>query len=152
MTARKPYEGTSVPIWRSQDELRKFLIRFDADQFTFGEGRDWAGLEFVHHDVLVRVRCPVKPGDPALVKGHLASDDKQGKADERERERVWRVLVHSVKARLVAVDEGLETFEQAFLAHVVDPGSGRTVWDQMQPAIASGAFRLGGPGLRELGR
>lgn len=154
MVQRKPYERTEVPVQRSQDEVRRLLLRFGAEQFTFGEGRDWAGIEFVHADQLVRLRCPVVLGDPALVtdRGHISHTDRQAKADEAERARVWRVLVNSVKCRLVAVEEGLETFEQAFLSHLVDPGSGATVWEAMRPSVEGGAFHLGRGGLRELNR
>lgn len=145
---RKPYENTEVPVSRSQDELRRHLSRFGAEQFSFGEGRDWAGVEFVHANKLVRLRCPVRPGDVGAVRSHLSNEEKRIRADEAERARVWRVLVHSVKARLVAVEEGLETFEQAFLSHLVDPSSNRTVWEAMGEIVASRRFELGGSGLR----
>lgn len=151
------YAGTDVPVSKSQDELRGLLIKFGAMQFTFGEGRDWAGVEFVHSDHLVRVRCPLRTPtdrDVAAFKSasHVADRDVAvARLFERETMRVWRVLVWSVKARLVAVDEGLETFEQAFLSHLVDPGSGRTLWEAIREPIEAGAMQIGGVGLRALG-
>jgi hypothetical protein len=41
------------------------------------------------------------------------------------------VLAWNLKARMVAVEEGVESFEEAFLAHLVDPASGRTVYEQL---------------------
>jgi hypothetical protein len=48
-------------------------------------------------------------------------------------------LLLAVKAKLVAVDDGIETFEEAFMAHVVMP-DGRSVGDHIKPRIAS-AYR-----------
>lgn len=156
-TKKRAYETTDVPVSKSQDELRGLLIKFGAMQFTFGEGRDWAGVEFVHEEQLVRVRCPLKqPTDQQIKSYRSAAHSETATAVmrllDKEAMRVWRVLVWSVKARLVAVEEGLETFEQAFLSHLVDPSSGRTLWEAVKQPIESGAMRLGGPGMRELGR
>lgn len=156
----KPYGNTKVPISKSQDDLRDTLSRFGADQFTFGEGSDWVGIELVHADTLVRLRCPVvvPTEDEARVAAraaHLATSSKAVtdpiERAKGERARVWRVLVWSVKARLVAVEEGLESFEQAFLSHLVDPGTGRTLWEQVRPEIEAGVMQIGSHGMRELG-
>jgi hypothetical protein len=48
-------------------------------------------------------------------------------------------LLLAVKAKLVSVDEGIETMEQAFLAHIIMP-DGRTVGDHIKPRIAT-AYR-----------
>lgn len=157
MTA-KPYGSTNVPISKSQDDLRATLQRFGADQFTFGEGTDWVGVELIHADTLVRLRCTIivpteEEAYAALRAAHLStkpSADPIARANA-ERARVWRVLVWTVKARLVAVEEGLETFEQAFLSHLVDPATDRTLWDAVRPSIEAGVMQIGSHGLRELG-
>jgi hypothetical protein len=51
--------------------------------------------------------------------------------DEQEAKRIWRVMAWNLKARLVAVDEGVETFEEAFLAHLLDERTGRTIYEQL---------------------
>lgn len=146
------YDSTTVPVARSQEELRGLLLKFGADQFTMGEGADWAGLEFVHSSTLVRLRCPLRSVDEVLANdsSHKSKADKLKNAAEHERARVWRVLVWSVKARLVAVEEGLESFEEAFLSHIVNPATQRTIWQGAQEAVSKGVFRVGGPGLPEL--
>lgn len=150
MTA-KAYESTNVPVAKSQDELRGLLRKFGAQQFTMGEGEDWAGVEFVHADMVVRLRCPLRTGDNLPPDNrHRSTAEKEATVYEREAQRVWRVLVWSVKARLVAVDEGLETFEQAFLSHLVDPATKTTVWERVRDVVAQGALRHGGPGLAAL--
>lgn len=155
------YSSTRVPTSKSQEELRALLRKFGAERFTMGEGTDpatglsWAGIEFVHADVLVRLRATLRQASPAAIKEHArATRTKEltpAQFEAREGDRVWRVLVWTVKARLVAVEEGLESFEQAFLAHLVDPSSGRTLFDVVKPALESGALELGGTGLPALG-
>jgi len=156
MPAGEAYASTEVAVSKSQEEVRGLLLRFGADQFSFGEGRGWAGIEFVHAEHLVRIRCPVRvltdEDFTVLAKQRRQSIDKvRAAGQEQELRRVWRVLVWTVKARVVAVEEGLETFEQSFLAHLVDPATQRTLWQLMQEPLEAGVMRIGGSGLRELG-
>lgn len=151
----RSYETTSVPIAKSQSELRILLQKFGAQQFTFGEGVDWAGVEFVHADQLVRVRCPLRAPTVEQIRAQrkvsrLPEDRTVDLLANREAMRIWRVLVWTIKARLIAVEEGVETFESAFLSHLVDPASNRTVWEQVREPIEAGMLRLGGPGLKAL--
>lgn len=155
------YETTSVAVDKSQADIRKILRRHDADQFTFGEattldGVRWAGLEFIIDSTLVRMRVPMKPPDPAWLHNRLQRARTKMRADfveehfEQEEKRIWRVLYWSIKARMEAVEEGVETFQQAFLAHLVNPASGLTLWEQVRSQVEAGALRVGGPGLAEL--
>jgi hypothetical protein len=162
MTAGRAYSTTRVPVAKSQEEVRNLLRKFGADQFTMGEGLDpatgtrWAGVEFVHADTLVRLRAHMRPTtDDAIGEHARATKSKRLTSDafeQLEGDRVWRVLVWTIKARLVAVDEGLESFEQAFLAHLVDPSSGRTLWEGVRGHIEAGALALGGAGIPALGQ
>jgi predicted DNA-binding protein (UPF0278 family) len=52
------------------------------------------------------------------------------------------VIAWNLKARLVAVEEGVETFAEAFLAHIIDPTSNRTIYEQLAD---TGAVELGRP-------
>ena len=55
--------------------------------------------------------------------------------------QVWRALALVVKAKLEAVEAGIVTFEEEFLAQLVLPG-GQTVAEQALPAIRK-AFETG---------
>lgn len=73
--------------------------------------------------------------------------------DMREARRLWRVVVMVTKARLVAVEEGVSTFEQEFIGQVVLPG-GRTLAESYAadlPALASSGAtpQLALPGGRQ---
>jgi len=156
------YENTDVTVEKSQGELRKLLTKYGADRFTFGESIDleglrWVGVEFTHDGHLVRLVAPLKPADPKWVKQKVqrartkTAADFEAEHTEQENRRIWRVVFWSLKSRMVAIEEGVETFEQAFLAHLVDPGTDRTLWQRLAPAVEAGAMKVGGRGLPALG-
>lgn len=153
------YDSTRVPVANSQASIRALLVKYGAQQFTFGEGVEWAGVEFVHEGMLVRMRAPVVVDRADLQaryakyaqRGAKGFDEWSRESIEQEQKRIWRVIHWSMKARLEAVAERVETFEQAFLAHIVDPATGETLYQRLTPAIDAGRFQVGGVGLKELG-
>lgn len=60
---------------------------------------------------------------------------------EQEARRIWRVLHWGLKARMVSIDEGVETFEQAFLPHIVNPATDRTIFEDL---ASNGSIELPG--------
>lgn len=151
------YATTDVGVDKSQGEIRKLLLAHGAANFSFGEGAVngclWAIVEFVHHDHLVRVRVSLKEPDTKVVNNKVQRTRTRTRTQivndlvEQEARRIWRVLFHGLKARLVSVEEGVETFEQAFLAHLVDPVTNQTLWDAAKALIETGAMRVGGIGM-----
>jgi hypothetical protein len=147
------YETTSVPVEKSQGEIRGLLTKHRATQFAFGEetdcdGRQWAAVSFSAQGYVVRIRVPHKPVDQReLAKKRQRARSKTG-ADlehemrEQEAKRIWRVLAWNLKARLVAVEEEVETFAEAFLAHLIDPGTGQTIFEQLSD---TGSVQLASP-------
>ena len=157
------YETTNVAVEKSQSEIRKLLIGFGATEFQFGEGTEtdhrWSGVSFSHEGHMVMMQVPLKMPDNTQFKSMEAKarrahtrtlTDIEREYWEQEARRIWRVLFWSLKARVIAIEEGVEEFEQAFLAHLVDPATGMTLWQYVQPAIARGDFQLGGKGLKAL--
>jgi hypothetical protein len=58
-----------------------------------------------------------------------------GDKEQKTRRQKWRALLLCIKAKLESVASGIESFEEAFLAHVVLP-NGQTVADHIAPRIA----------------
>lgn len=151
------YESTSVSVEKSQGEIRKLLYDHGARNFAFSEAEvdnlSWAAVDFIHQDQRVRMRVPLKPIDRNLLADRVqraqtrTRDEIERQMIDQEAKRIWRVMFHGLKARLVSVEEGVETFEEAFLAHLVDPMSGLTMWEAMKGAVESGALKIGGPGV-----
>lgn len=155
------YETTSVPATQTQGDIRDTLTKHDCKQFRFSEqinddGGSSLMVEFVKDDHLVRVAARAEGPDPEWL------DEKAERARTKTRDqiaqeesaqevrRMWRVVYWSLKTRMEAIEDGLETFVQAFLPHVVDPATGLTLWQRLRPHVDDGALSLGGTGLPEL--
>ena len=132
-------EGTSVPVSRSRIELEELLTKWKADRIASGTEPGAAIVAFSMGKWHVRFRMPL-PTEAEAAKqktgrGHLlGTGDREKWLDQRKRER-WRALLLTVKAKLVSVENGVESFEEAFLAHLVLPGGG-TVGQLALPKVA----------------
>ena len=97
---------------------------------------------------MVRMRVPHKPVDEKTIRSKVTrarsktADDFRAELDEQEARRIWRVIAWNLKARLVAVEEGVETFAEAFLAHILDPRTNTTLYEQLAD---TGTIDLGRP-------
>jgi hypothetical protein len=147
------YESTTVPVERSQGEIRKLLAKHGASRFEFGEavdeqGTSWAAIAFALGGRSVRMRVPLKPVDRAAIRRKLTRTrtrterDLELEAQDQEARRIWRVLAWNLKARLEAVEEGVETFDEAFLAHLLDEQTGETIYEQL---ARTGSVELASP-------
>lgn len=136
------YETTTVAVEKSQAEVRRLLTGHGAVRFGFGEDTDsagvrWAVVQFAARGRSVRMRVPHKPIDRRAVNVKFqrarskSHEDVERELVEQEARRIWRVIAWNLKARLVAVEEGVETFEEAFLAHLLNEQTGRTIYEEL---------------------
>lgn len=112
---------TKVPVNQTRMEIETTLTRFGAASFAYASQPDKASILFEFAARRVRFDLP------------LPSDTTDAKTQKLHRER-WRALFLSIKAKLVSVDTGIETFEEAFLAHVV-LADGSRVGEAIKPAL-----------------
>lgn len=127
--------GTTVTVERSQQEIAATLTRYDVDTYTFGARPGRAVVEFVLADMPIRLAIPL-PAKPAQQKGRNPATGRTvdlHKAWEQEVREAWRALLLFLKANLEAVERGVITAEQAFMAFLLTP-DGRTVGDAVLPA------------------
>jgi len=132
-------KGTEVSIDRTRGELEKILKARGASGFMFGweEGNDFHVIAFRLADRLIRLTVPRSwPDEHRRTPGGrqtrtLAAAEKAAEGEERRR---WRSLLLVIKARMVAVDDGVETLEAAFLPWVVLP-NGQTVAQWIGPRL-----------------
>jgi hypothetical protein len=150
------YATTTVPVERSQGEIRKLLSGAGASRLAFAEERTeddrrWAAVQFVIGAHAVRLRVPLKLVDEREVaakarRAHTrTADEIRDGLYEQEERRIWRVLAWNLKARMVAVQEEVETFEEAFLAHLLDPRTNSTIYEQL---AQTGTVQLEAPLLQ----
>lgn len=119
---------TSVPIDRSQGEIRKILAKHNATGFAFGEQGDFAMIMF---EMAFRRFKFVLPMPKKYSPGATQASVKTYEQICRSR---WRCLVLAIKAKLECVESGITTLEQEFLAHIVLPG-GQTMGQVAIPKI-----------------
>ena len=146
-----PYaQNTEVPVERSRAEIEKLLLRYGATDFMSGWSGRMAMIGFRARGRTIRfVLTMPEPGEKRFT--HTSARKTQrspGQASaawEQECRRGWRALALAIKAKLEAVQTGIATFEDEFLAYTVLPG-GRTVAEDIQPkitaAIAAGRLNV----------
>jgi hypothetical protein len=113
-------ERTSVPVDQSKMEIEKTLTKYGAKSFGYFSEGGRAVVVFEANARRIRFDLPLPAGDT-------------GKEAQIKRQR-WRALLLCVKAKLESVEAKIETFEEAFLAHVVMP-DGQTVMQVAAPRI-----------------
>jgi hypothetical protein len=119
--------ATRVPVHQTRSEIERLVVeRHKATQYATGFQSDppRASVQFQMKDRIIRfdLPLPIKARD-------------QRSLEQATRAR-WRALLLIVKAKLEAVESGVTTFDEEFLAHIVLPG-GRTVAQQTLPQIAA---------------
>jgi hypothetical protein len=113
-------ENTKVPVEQTKTEIERTLMRYGADRFAYFTEAGKAVIVFEAKDRRLRFDLPLPGGE----------SDKAQKA----RRQKWRALLLCIKAKLESVASGIESFEEAFLAHVVMP-DGLTVHQHTQSRI-----------------
>lgn len=108
--------GTKVSVMQSQFELRSMLAKYGASAEGMWTDGDQVTVAFRLNERNIKFKLSVPVGTTAGIA-------------RQQRER-WRALLLAIKAKLISVDSGIETFEEAFLAQVVMP-SGDTVYEEI---------------------
>ncbi len=97
---------TKVGVDKTRNEIETTLKRYGASSFAYASEPQRATIIFEAADRRVRFELPLPP------------DEEKYAQARRSR---WRALLLCIKAKLEAVASKIETFDEAFLAHVVMP-------------------------------
>ena len=138
-------EKTSVSSDKSRAEIEATLRRYGADQFHYGWTEQGAMIAFRAYGRSVKFLLPMPdhtadeftktPG-----RGLTRHPDDALKAYEQAVRQRWRALTLCIKAKLEAVEAGIVTFDDEFLAHFLLPG-GQTIgqkWKAEYAALVDG--------------
>lgn len=121
--------NTTVSVKRSMAEIEALMERFGAKTFIRHinpeTGRTVFAFDVRGHPFKIEVPGPDRKKIRKQSRRYIPESQMDRKV-EQERMRLWRVVVHQIKAALVGVEEGLTTFEQALMPYHVLPG-GKTV-------------------------
>ncbi len=142
---------TGVPVERSRGEIESILGRYGATAFGYMADQTKAMIQFQAKNIRIRFILPMpSPEDPEIkFKTHRgevrtwlprSSSNVKTLLEQSCRQR-WRALALAIKAKLEAVQAGIATFEDEFMAHIVLPG-GKTVSETITPSIET-AYKTG---------
>ena len=146
---------TKVPVSRSRAEIEALVTRAGATTFASMLSGSSAAILFELRKRRVQFELPL-PSKSAfetrLVRGRKvrATEAQREAAWEQACRQRWRALALVIKAKLEAVEAGIVSFEEEFLAHIVVPGEGRVgQWlvPQLESAYQSGRMPPMLPGL-----
>lgn len=130
--ARRYAEGTSVAPETTQGEIVKLLKEYGARDYMTGWEGNAAVVMFRMKNKAIRFEVPMPaPGEKQFVKRTPQATRRAW--EERVRQR-WRVLLFTLKAKLVSMDEGIEPFEEIFLANF-QTAAGRTIGGLLLPHL-----------------
>lgn len=150
------YENTVVSVAKSQEAIRKLIMRFKGTGIAFitqtkppVEGFE-ATMEIEKVPYRVRITATVKVPQTDRYGFSLTEAQKLKKYDEEQR-RVWRVLYYQLKATYESAESGVMEFRELMLPYIV-MNDNQTIAQHIVPklndAMALNASRLL-PGVTE---
>jgi len=148
-------EGTSVSVINSRLEIEKIILKYAGQnaEFMYMQREGVADVAFAAHGRHVRFSLPLPTMEEAKTEARSARERRWNMREvkdigrcqawiDQESRRRWRCLVLAIKAKLEVVESGIATFEEEFLAHIVN-SQGVTVYQAIKNA--SDGSRLLGP-------
>lgn len=133
--------NTEVSVERSRAEIENLIVRYGATSTAFMNAPGRALIMFEANERRIVFELPLPdmqeeqfnrtPGGRRLLK-----PDRRIAAWEQACRQRWRALALVIKAKLEAVQSGITTFEDEFLAHIIMP-DGISVGKHIRPAVAA---------------
>jgi len=113
--------GTAVPVARSQEEARKYLVdKMGATKY----GVIWDGarevIRFELHGLVAQFKVPIAP-------------------NEKERRRLWRCVILHIKSMWESIRNEMASIEQILLPWILLP-DGQTVGEVLPNQISRAAI------------
>lgn len=134
--------NTTVPVERSRAEIERLLSQHKCTKFLAGVDHEAhrATVQFQAHQRIIKFDIALPdPADPKYrrIKNSYLQRTQAGvdKLVGQETRTRWRALLLVIKAKLEAIESGIATFEDEFLAHVLLPNQ-QTVAEWVGPEVA----------------
>jgi len=132
-------EGTTVSVANSRSEIERTLARYGVVERGWVDVIGKSSIQFRMADRMVRfvLELPDPMAEKYVYGRHhkLRSPEARRAAWEQDCRQHWRALSLAIKAKLEAVESGIATFEQEFMAYIILP-NGESVAEHVTPAIA----------------
>jgi len=135
--------NTKVSSEKSRNEIERTLQRYGASGFGFWLEDDKALVQFTIENLKIAFNLPMpdRKSEEFTMSSHvndwqrkpLAADTAHKRWEQACRQR-WRALSLVIKAKLEAIDSGISTFQEEFMAHIMLP-DGVTVGEKLVPGL-----------------
>lgn len=138
--------NTTVSSERSRGEIEGLLRKYGAGKFGYLWEGESAIIVFEMKARRVKFVLPLpNQNDPMFFKTPTGRTKRNPNGSLEAWEQAcrsrWRALVLCIKAKLESVESEIETFEEAWLSHILLP-DGATVLDHVAPKVEA-AYRNG---------
>jgi hypothetical protein len=137
--------NTKVSSEKSRNEIERTLQRYGASGFGFWIENDSALVQFQIEKLKIAFKLPMpdRKSEEFTMSSHendwqrkpLAAETAHRRWEQACRQR-WRALALVIKAKLEAIDSGISTFEEEFMAHIMLP-DGVTVGEKLVPGLTA---------------
>lgn len=133
---------TDVPVAKSRMEIEALLVKYGASRFGYLAEDARAAVQFSLGGRTVRIVLPLPSEHSDEVKrkhigngtyGPRPYDEIPKRLEQVSRSR-WRALLLVLKAKLEAIEVGIATIEDEFLAYTVLP-NGQTFGEWARPQL-----------------
>lgn len=119
-------QGTTVAVPKTRGEIEALVGKYGASEFSSGWMAGQAAIQFAVKGRRVRfsVTMPTRDWARAHFKKRKPSvwyptDVKLADAVAAEERRLWRCMLIAIKSKLEAVESGIASFDEEFLAYIV---------------------------------
>lgn len=134
-------QNTEVSVERSRAEIESLIVRYGATSTAFMNAPGRAMIMFEAQGRRIVFELPLPDNSDKMFDRtpggrRVLSADRRMQAWEQACRQRWRALALVIKAKLEAVESGITTFEEEFLAHIIMP-DGMTVGHHVRPTIAA---------------
>jgi hypothetical protein len=135
-------KNTTVSVEKSRAEIEQIVLKHGAVAFSYAINTQKAMIQFEAHQRVIRFILPLPDRKTFNTKkdrwGYTVAQTEGKAAHDWEQacRTRWRALKIAILAKLEAVDAGIAQFEEEFLAQIVDPATGRTVYEVIGPQLA----------------
>lgn len=150
-------ENTRVAASKTVNDILATLVKSGIDEFAQMNTQSGATILFKFDGVNYKIQLPYPdPSDVSIThtpQGRSRNKSDQGAFFQKELDRKMRAFLLVIKAKLVAVEEGIVSFESEFLSYAV-LSDGKTMFDHASPAIEQvktqgGSMSIALPGGRQ---
>ena len=131
--------NTDVSVERSRAEIESLIVRYGATSTAFMNAPGRALIMFEAQKRRIVFELPLPDQKDERFRQTPTGREKRNPeswhaAWEQACRQKWRALALVIKAKLEAVESGITTFEDEFLAHIIMP-DGISVGKHIKPAI-----------------